>query len=98
MNARRLGFLVLLLALASSAWAAAPPGMPNGWSDGFVYANGIRIHYYHAVRAPGRPVIVMVHGGNRYRPVLDHTARGVAEILRHLHAGHARARSLGPLH
>ena len=26
--------------------AAAPPGIPDGWSDGFVYANGIRIHYY----------------------------------------------------
>lgn len=62
MNVRRLGFLVLLVALASSAWAAAPPGMPNGWSDGFVYANGIRIHYYHAIPAPGKPVIVMVHG------------------------------------
>jgi len=62
MNVRKLGFLVLFLALASSAWAVAPPGMPNGWSDGFVYANGIRIHYYHAVPAPGKPVIVMVHG------------------------------------
>ena len=42
--------------------AAPPPGIPDGWSDGFVYANGIRIHYYHAVPAPGKPVIVMVHG------------------------------------
>ena len=42
--------------------AAPPPGIPDGWSDGYVYANGIRIHYYHAVPAPGKPVIVMVHG------------------------------------
>jgi hypothetical protein len=42
--------------------AGPPPGIPDGWSDGFVYANGIRIHYYHAVPAPGKPVIVMVHG------------------------------------
>lgn len=42
--------------------AAPPPGIPDGWSDGYVYANGIRIHYYHATPAPGKPVIVMVHG------------------------------------
>src|SRR5690348_4892293 len=42
--------------------AAPPPGIPGGWSDAFVFANGIRIHYYHAVPAPGKPVIVMVHG------------------------------------
>jgi pimeloyl-ACP methyl ester carboxylesterase len=46
----------------STISAAAPPGIPDGWSDGFVYANGIRIHYYRAVPAPGKPVIVMVHG------------------------------------
>jgi pimeloyl-ACP methyl ester carboxylesterase len=52
----------LLAVLAYTALAAPPPGIPDGWSDGFVYANGIRIHYYHAVPAPGKPVIVMVHG------------------------------------
>jgi pimeloyl-ACP methyl ester carboxylesterase len=56
---RRLG---LLLTLAGAAVAALPPGIPDGWSDGYVYANGIRIHYYHAVPAPGKPVIVMAHG------------------------------------
>ena len=43
-------------------FAAPPPGIPDGWSDAFVYANGIRIHYYHAVPAAGKPVMVMVHG------------------------------------
>ncbi|MEO7890010.1 MAG: alpha/beta hydrolase [Vicinamibacterales bacterium] len=42
--------------------AAPPPGIPDGWSDGFVYANGIRMHYYHAVPATGKPVMVMFHG------------------------------------
>lgn len=42
--------------------AAPPPGIPDGWSDGFVHANGIRIHYYRATPAPGKPVMVMVHG------------------------------------
>src|SRR5664279_161202 len=59
MTFQRLG---LLLTLAGAAIAAAPPGIPDGWSDGYVYANGIRIHYYHAVPAPGKPVIVMAHG------------------------------------
>ena len=54
-----LSVFVLAPTLAS---AAPPPGIPDGWSDGYVYANGVRIHYYHAVPAPGKPVIVMVHG------------------------------------
>jgi pimeloyl-ACP methyl ester carboxylesterase len=59
MNLRTLG---LLATVAAAALAASPPGIPEGWSDGYVHANGIRIHYYHAVPAPGKPVIVMVHG------------------------------------
>lgn len=46
----------------AAAQAAAAPQIPHGWSDGYVYANGVRLHYYRAVPAPGRPVIVMVHG------------------------------------
>ena len=42
--------------------AAEPPGIPDGWSDGYLYANGVRLHYYRAVPAPEKPVIVMVHG------------------------------------
>jgi pimeloyl-ACP methyl ester carboxylesterase len=53
-----LGLLALMPAIAQ---AAAPPGIPDGWSDGYVFANGIRIHYYHA-SSPGKPVIVMCHG------------------------------------
>ncbi|MDP4289454.1 MAG: alpha/beta hydrolase [Bacteroidota bacterium] len=58
----RIKFLWLLTFLPVIAFAADPPGIPDGWSDGFVYDNGARIHYYHAVPAPGKPVIVMVHG------------------------------------
>jgi pimeloyl-ACP methyl ester carboxylesterase len=54
--------IILLILLPATTFAADPPGIPDGWSDGFVYANGIRIHYYHAVPAPGKQVIVMVHG------------------------------------
>lgn len=44
------------------ALAAPPPGVPDGWTDEYKYVNGIRLHYYHATPAPGKPVIVMVHG------------------------------------
>lgn len=56
-----IGFVLFILFPAITA-AADPPGIPDGWSDGFAYVNGVRIHYYHAVPAPGKPVIVMVHG------------------------------------
>jgi pimeloyl-ACP methyl ester carboxylesterase len=36
--------------------------IPDGWSDGYAYVNGIRIHYYHAKPAHRKPVMVMVHG------------------------------------
>ena len=68
MNQSPLRFLFSLVVLAiallpaSMAFGAPPPGIPDGWSDGYVYANGIRIHYYHAVPATGKPVMVMVHG------------------------------------
>jgi pimeloyl-ACP methyl ester carboxylesterase len=62
MNLRRWGLMAALSALASTAIAAPPPGIPDGWSEGVVYANGVRIHYYHAIPEPGKPVIVMVHG------------------------------------
>jgi len=52
----------LACAMAAPALAAPPPGIPDGWSDAFVYANGSRLHYYHAVPNPGKPVMVMVHG------------------------------------
>src|SRR3954469_3807070 len=54
--------LVAALVVPVALRAAPPPGIPDGWSDGFVYANGIRIHYYHAAPAAGKPVMVMVHG------------------------------------
>ncbi len=64
---RRYGFerfflMEILLLLSVTVFAADPPGIPDGWSDGFVYVNGVRIHYYQAVPAPEKPVVVMVHG------------------------------------
>lgn len=59
---RCLSAVVLLLFSTITLFASYPPPIPSGWSDGFVYANGIRIHYYQAVPATGKPVMVMVHG------------------------------------
>ena len=54
--------LAIALPSAPTVARAQAPGIPAGWSDGYVYANGIRIHYYRAVPAPGKPAMVMVHG------------------------------------
>jgi pimeloyl-ACP methyl ester carboxylesterase len=59
-------FSMFTLAAIATIVAAVPPPVPNGWSDGYVYANGIRIHYYRAVPAPGKPVMVMAHGVTDY--------------------------------
>ncbi|WP_308368351.1 MULTISPECIES: alpha/beta hydrolase [unclassified Microbulbifer] len=58
----RLLILCVLTLLPAMEITAQPPGIPDGWSDGYVYANGIRMHYYRAAPAPGKPVVVMVHG------------------------------------
>lgn len=54
--------LLLLTLLPAMETIAQSVKIPDGWSDGYVYANGIRIHYYHALPAEGKPVMVMVHG------------------------------------
>lgn len=54
--------IVILAIFPAVGLATDLPGIPDGWSEGFVSANGIRIHYYHAVPAPGKPVILAVHG------------------------------------
>jgi pimeloyl-ACP methyl ester carboxylesterase len=53
---------VLLFLLPITVVNAQSIKIPNGWTDGYAYANGIRIHYYHALPAQGKPVMVMVHG------------------------------------
>jgi len=54
--------LSLLLLLPGVLFAAPPPDLPHGWSESYVYANGIRIHYYRGAPAPGKQVILAVHG------------------------------------
>ncbi|WP_207420661.1 alpha/beta fold hydrolase [Desertivirga brevis] len=53
--------LGLLLFLPTLAFCQKV-NIPDGWSDAYAFANGIRIHYYRAIPQPGKPVMVMVHG------------------------------------
>ncbi len=48
--------------LATSARAGERPSAPAGWTDGFVMANGIRIHYWRT--GGDRPVLLMAHGSS----------------------------------
>ncbi|MCC7341679.1 MAG: alpha/beta hydrolase [Bryobacterales bacterium] len=57
----RSAFLVLLGSLLLVPASAAPPP-PAGWIDGFVIANGIRIHYWRT--GGDKPVMVMAHGSS----------------------------------
>lgn len=57
-----LQILTLLILLPTIVVNAQSVKIPDDWSDGYAYANGIRIHYYHAKPAQGKPVMVMVHG------------------------------------
>ena len=59
---RYLQMFVIAMLLPTMMINAQTVKIPDGWSDGYAYVNGIRIHFYHAKPAPGKPVIVMVHG------------------------------------
>ncbi|HEX6846374.1 MAG TPA: alpha/beta hydrolase [Chitinophagaceae bacterium] len=54
--------ILLMCFLPTALITAQPSSLPTGWSAGYVYANGIRIHYYHAKPATGKQVMIMVHG------------------------------------
>ncbi|MBD1433109.1 alpha/beta hydrolase [Sphingobacterium sp. DN00404] len=53
--------VIFLLLIPTLVFAQQVP-IPEGWSAGYVYANNVRLHYYHATPQPDKPVIVMVHG------------------------------------
>jgi len=46
----------------SSTRVSQPPAPPAGWTDGYVMANGIRIHYWRT--GGDKPVLVMAHGSS----------------------------------
>ena len=44
------------------AFAGQPPPPPDGWTDSFVIANGIRMHYWRT--GGDKPVLLMAHGSS----------------------------------
>ena len=56
-------FVGLVVAIcAAVSFAGQPPAPPEGWTDSFVVANGIRMHYW---RTGGeKPVLLMLHGSS----------------------------------
>ena len=61
MNARHLLLTVGVLALCAAP-ASAGPQPPAGWTDGYLTANGIRIHYWRT--GGNKPALVMAHGSS----------------------------------
>jgi pimeloyl-ACP methyl ester carboxylesterase len=53
---------IAMLALCATP-AAAGPEPPAGWTDGYVMANGIRIHYWRT-GGTGKPSLVLAHGSS----------------------------------
>ncbi|MCP5110890.1 MAG: alpha/beta hydrolase [bacterium] len=54
--------LAFMILSAAAALAGQPPLPPDHWTDGFVMANGIRIHYWRT--GGDKPPMVMAHGSS----------------------------------
>src|SRR5687768_5957568 len=52
--------LVAVLGVSGPAVAGPPP--PAGWTDGYVVANGIRLHYWRT--GGSKPPLVLAHGSS----------------------------------
>jgi pimeloyl-ACP methyl ester carboxylesterase len=52
----------LAVTVGGAAVLGAPPPVPAGWTDGYVLANGIRLHYWRTGGA--KPVMVLAHGSS----------------------------------
>lgn len=56
--------VAVALTLACAAPAFAGPMPPAGWTDGYVVANGIRIHYWRTGANTNKPPLVLAHGSS----------------------------------
>lgn len=53
-----------ILSVVCAAPAFAGPQPPAGWTDGYVFANGIRIHYWRTAATTSKPPLVLAHGSS----------------------------------
>src|SRR5688572_21913114 len=58
----RNSLLAVVVMALSAAPSSAGPQPPAGWTDGYVVANGIRIHYWRT--GGNKPPLVMAHGSS----------------------------------
>jgi len=54
----------VVMSAACAAPAIAGPEPPAGWTDGYVFANGIRIHYWRTSTNASKPPLVLAHGSS----------------------------------
>lgn len=61
----RFGTLLLVIFAVFAVlpiFAGSPPPIPAGWTDGYVWTNGIRMHYFRT--GGDKPVLIMAHGAS----------------------------------
>jgi pimeloyl-ACP methyl ester carboxylesterase len=52
--------IAAVIALVTVLTSAREPAAPDGWTDGYVLTNGIRMHYWRT--GGDKPVLIMTHG------------------------------------
>lgn len=55
---------LIFVAVLAAAPAYAGPQPPAGWTEGYVMANGIRLHYWRTGGGAGKAPLVMAHGSS----------------------------------
>jgi pimeloyl-ACP methyl ester carboxylesterase len=55
---------LMFVALLAAVPAYAGPQPPAGWTEGYVMANGIRLHYWRTGGGAGKAPLVMAHGSS----------------------------------
>ncbi len=58
----RLLVIAFAALLAAPLFGSQPPAPPDGWTDGYVMANGIRIHYWRT--GGDKPPMILAHGSS----------------------------------
>jgi pimeloyl-ACP methyl ester carboxylesterase len=60
MSSRTWFLIATLFVLLEGLAVAVPPSPPEGWTDGYLFSNGIRLHYWRT--GGNKPVLILAHG------------------------------------